>query len=1368
MKNVYINTVIILLLLIITAPSIVLAVEAGPRSGSTFSTVAYTGSSTNWANPSGAALPSDNSIVTATISNGSPGNRYTNYLRATGFGFTIPNNAVINGILVEVKLSGPNANSSDKSIRILKNGAVVGNDLAQPNIAWPTSSAYRSYGSSTNLWGATWTAADINASNFGFQIAAGKISTQSANPRIDHIRITVFYNEQNFYSKPTGDLNVLATWGTNLDGTGTAPTSFTADGQNFRIVNNNPGTINNNWTVSGAGSKVVVGNGTTAQTFTIPAAYEYTGLVDVTNNGTLDILNTVNPTLNVLHSGSTVNYAFPGSQLIESANYYNLVLSGSGTKSLEAGPVITTVTNDFTINADVDFFNSSDTLQLLGNLIISGIHTGTGAIWLSGSGTQDISGTNGSLGNLIIESSSLNIPAVTLSTPAVLTGTLTLTSGTFQVSSNLITDPGSVILIENGALSGIPVSTDPYDVIYTDSLTSTGDELLGVGLRDVTIDLINVAGNSSRLTLTNNISLTGNLLITNGELIANTYNISIGGDLTNNGIFTANTSTVNFNGTVSQTISGSSVTQFNNLTISNTLDTVYATSNFNVTNTMTVGSGAVIELQPIVVVNSGTRTGNITGSGTIIVTRSNGVSDYYEQYRFATNNLLNLTLEYNGIAQQAIDQPFNFGHIKINNPSGVIVTSNTTIEGQLSLITGDFIIGSNTLTLNGPPIIGDETNFITNASSSLIFGGSSVGVYIPSGVDILTNLIISNPNWIDLHGNMTVTGTLDLTQNATIFNIGANTLTLNGPITGIGHLAGSITSRLIVNGTSAINADLNFDNSFNNLQSLIINRPVSIVTIHDPVIVNDTLQLLNGALAAGNTLTMGPSSLIIRSGGTLSAITVGANVYDVEYYGNSKLTGDELIGPMLTNIKVELNPIETLTLADDISLLNNFNIEQGIVDVTSSNYDIDLGGNFLNNGTFLARQGSVIFDGTAFQTIGGTTNTDFYSITINNSSGVNLLTDASMFGTLTFITGNLTLGINDLFVGINAMFSGISNANYIITDDKGGVERIVGQTSGELLYPVGTLDSYNPAYLIQGLNGVTDTYKVRVYEDMYDEYTISGEPVGQPYTDFVVRQTWIIDEAVNGGSDITVALQWNGGDEATGFNSNASGVGYYFQQWIGSPTFTPANARPLGLSQKRSDLNLFDNTPYGVGSPGSILPVELISFEGELNGEVVDLSWVTANETNNSLFEVQRSADGTSFETIGEVAGNGTTTQVSEYAFTDIDPLEGVSYYRLKQIDLNGEFEYTQTIKVKVESTFDITIYPVPAVNYVTIDLDIESSNDEITSYELINTLGKVVKKGQIELGSSDLDLSNYPNGNYILILNSGDGVYTKELIISR
>jgi hypothetical protein len=161
-------------------------VAAGACSFSYSSTLAYS--------PAGNVTTSNN--VYASVTHCACCDANTNCLTVSNFGFSIPVASVINGITVEIeKRAGFGAVIQDNGLRLMKGGAEAGSNLAAIGVNWPSGDAYTTYGGCNNLWGTTWTPADINAANFGLYFAAIDY-TCGANTQsfIDHIRVTVCYS----------------------------------------------------------------------------------------------------------------------------------------------------------------------------------------------------------------------------------------------------------------------------------------------------------------------------------------------------------------------------------------------------------------------------------------------------------------------------------------------------------------------------------------------------------------------------------------------------------------------------------------------------------------------------------------------------------------------------------------------------------------------------------------------------------------------------------------------------------------------------------------------------------------------------------------------------------------------------------------------------------------------------------------------------------------------------------------------------------------------------------------------------------------------------------------------------------------------
>jgi hypothetical protein len=178
----------------------------------------------------------------------------------------------------------------------------------------------------------------------------------------------------------------------------------------------------------------------------------------------------------------------------------------------------------------------------------------------------------------------------------------------------------------------------------------------------------------------------------------------------------------------------------------------------------------------------------------------------------------------------------------------------------------------------------------------------------------------------------------------------------------------------------------------------------------------------------------------------------------------------------------------------------------------------------------------------------------------------------------------------------------------------------------------------------------------------------------------------------------------------------------------------------------------------------SVLPVTLLYFTGSLVGDKVLLNWETASELNNDFFAVEKSLDGRTWSTIGIVKGNGTTTKPHKYSFVDVSPFIGDNYYRLRQVDFDGSFDYSRIIVINVgtdvaRSGF-IGVYPNPTGGPVRAS--IASIADQNIFIRVMDVTGRQMMSKNANLGKGinniDMDLSRLPGGAYIISFTDNKG----------
>ncbi len=196
-------------------------------------------------------------------------------------------------------------------------------------------------------------------------------------------------------------------------------------------------------------------------------------------------------------------------------------------------------------------------------------------------------------------------------------------------------------------------------------------------------------------------------------------------------------------------------------------------------------------------------------------------------------------------------------------------------------------------------------------------------------------------------------------------------------------------------------------------------------------------------------------------------------------------------------------------------------------------------------------------------------------------------------------------------------------------------------------------------------------------------------------------------------------------------------------------TFVDWNAFST-TSGDRADV-VFVAAMFGDLLPPAALPVELITFSAEKDGNTVTLYWKTATEDNNSHFSVEHSTDGIRFEEIGRVDGNGTTDVEQSYSFTHNNPINGSNFYRLKQVDFDGLFEYTAIRHVRLKQAEDVIVFPNPAMSSIIISSDLD-----IKEMLIYDTTGRLLTEQDYVKGEM-VDISDLAGGNYLLILKTKD-----------
>lgn len=195
--------------------------------------------------------------------------------------------------------------------------------------------------------------------------------------------------------------------------------------------------------------------------------------------------------------------------------------------------------------------------------------------------------------------------------------------------------------------------------------------------------------------------------------------------------------------------------------------------------------------------------------------------------------------------------------------------------------------------------------------------------------------------------------------------------------------------------------------------------------------------------------------------------------------------------------------------------------------------------------------------------------------------------------------------------------------------------------------------------------------------------------------------------------------------------------------------------------------NTSANNDFGLW--GGALPVEWLTTDARWVPNGVEVMWSTASEENNSHFEIERTHDGAEWESIGIVTGAGFSSVINNYNFIDDNPYKDINYYRVKQVDFNGDYEYSDVVIVSNSDEHDglrLKIYPNPANDHVFVQWNKTSRQNSV---QVLDISGKILLNMSPGVSNTvRIDLTNFDTGIYFLKYATGVEETVKRLVIKH
>jgi hypothetical protein len=279
-----------------------------------------------------------------------------------------------------------------------------------------------------------------------------------------------------------------------------------------------------------------------------------------------------------------------------------------------------------------------------------------------------------------------------------------------------------------------------------------------------------------------------------------------------------------------------------------------------------------------------------------------------------------------------------------------------------------------------------------------------------------------------------------------------------------------------------------------------------------------------------------------------------------------------------------------------------------------------------------------------------------------------------------------------------------------------------------------------------------------------------------------VAQRWINDWYINktdvGNNNGLLSLFFDFSDNGVNLTPGVASNYMLLYRTSSAGTFSTVASTTVSVSGDRvlflvDASNISSNNYYTIGTintTASPLPIALVDFKCNLiDHKNIELKWITASESNSQYFSVERSANGIDYETVGYVNAAGNSLNTIYYSYTDKNALNDISYYRLKSVDFDGSYKYSDICSVVNQTgELSISVYPNPTNNSVTVDFK-NADNVRSTDFSIMDVTGKRMTVSAIQLNNKYiLDLSSLQSGLYFIELNISNKKVLQKIILQK
>ena len=438
--------------------------------------------------------------------------------------------------------------------------------------------------------------------------------------------------------------------------------------------------------------------------------------------------------------------------------------------------------------------------------------------------------------------------------------------------------------------------------------------------------------------------------------------------------------------------------------------------------------------------------------------------------------------------------------------------------------------------------------------------------------------------------------------------------------------------------------------------------------------------------------------------------------------------------------------------------------------------------------TFGAGNGTATLAGSGGQTInamGSTPAPVFTRVVINDGGDVTLNTPVNVSVNMVLSAGLLNTTTTNILMMLNGSATAAGNA--LSTSYVNGPMRYRKSTSGAstLNFPIGKGADCRPVVLtVSHTNGNQYTYQAELFDASAAALGYTLPPTVDVvsgvhyYTIGRTNSSGVTQPTVDLSGNQTIQVFFGANDVASNGATLTIVKNTYLAttHWIdiggaGGPTYS-AGANLTGSLTSTSAPTAFNSfSTFALGDKiggGNILPIGLLNFRALPDNDKVDLGWTTSTESNNNYFTVERSKDGINFEFVQNIpsaALNGTSSVPLNYTAQDYHPYTGVSFYRLRQTDLDGHSTWSSIVSVSLDKKNVLSVYPNPSKGTLYISgAGVSETSLKVEWYDLS---GRSLLQQTVPVQGGLATLyTRFNNGAYLLKVTASDGSYTLQNVI--